>query len=59
MICYNLRDTLSDTLQVCRHSYTAEDSESDYAELKLVQPLDLNNLLAEKSIKFRFYMAQL
>ncbi|XP_063685365.1 zinc finger TRAF-type-containing protein 1-B-like isoform X1 [Bolinopsis microptera] len=45
--------------EVSRHSYTAEDSESDYVEIKLVQPLDLNNLLAEKSIKFRLYMAQL
>lgn len=44
--------------EVHRHSFTPEDVESEYKEIRLIQPLDLNNLLAEKSIKFRLYMAQ-
>lgn len=45
--------------QVHRHSFTAEDGESDYNDISLVRPSDLNNLLSEKSIKFRLYIAQL
>eukprot|EP00116_Pleurobrachia_bachei_P010469 sb/3470731/ len=44
--------------EVQKHCFTNDDGETEYHELKLVNPLEVNNLLAEKSIKLRLYMAQ-
>jgi len=43
---------------VHRHAFVPEEQESEYHEVQLAKPLDVNNLLAERTIKFRLYLAQ-